>query len=155
MYAIGKTGTGKSTLLRTLMQEDMDHGDGFALLDPHGDLAEEVVSLVPPARQGDLIYLDVPNPSLVWHLNPFAGVPRERRALAAAGIVEVFKKLWPDDWGPRLEHLLRNVVFTLLEAGDASLGDIPRLLSEKDFRGAMVTSGRRSSPAIRRPSVPW
>jgi type IV secretory pathway TraG/TraD family ATPase VirD4 len=137
MYAIGKTGTGKSTLLLTLMREDMKHGDGFALLDPHGDLAEEVVALIPASRRGDLIYLDVPNPSLVWHFNPFAGVPKERRALAAAGIVEVFKKLWPDDWGPRLEHLLRNVVFALLEA-EGTLGDIPRLLSEKDFRARIV-----------------
>jgi hypothetical protein len=144
MYLIGKTGTGKSTLLRTLMREDLEHGDGFALLDPHGDLAEEIVFLVPPDRQEDLIYLDVPNPSLAWHFNPFADIPEERRALAAAGIVEVFKKLWPDDWGPRLEHLLRNVVFTLLEAA-GTLGDIPRLLSEKDFRSGMV---RRVTNAV-------
>jgi type IV secretory pathway TraG/TraD family ATPase VirD4 len=138
MYVIGKTGTGKSTLLKTLMREDLKNGEGFSLLDPHGDLAEEVVSLVSPARSGDLIYLDVPEESLSWHFNPFAGVPEERRALAAAGTVEVFKKLWSDDWGPRLEHLLRNVVFTLLETDGATLGDVPRLLSDKDYRGSVV-----------------
>lgn len=138
MYIIGKTGTGKSTLLKTLMREDLKNGEGFALLDPHGDLAEEVVSLVPPERTGDLINLDVPEESLSWHFNPFAGVPEERRALAAAGTVEVFKKLWSDDWGPRLEHLLRNVVFTLLETDGATLGDVPRLLSDKDYRGSVV-----------------
>jgi len=137
MYLIGKTGTGKSTLLKTLMREDLRNGEGFALLDPHGDLAEEVVSLVHPGRGGDLIYLDVPDTSLAWHFNPFAGVPEERRALAAAGTVEVFKKLWTDEWGPRLEHLLRNVVFTLLETG-GTLGDVPRLLSDKDYRGSLA-----------------
>ena len=137
MYVIGKTGTGKSTLLKTLMREDVRNGEGFALLDPHGDLAEALVALVPPARQGDLIYLDVPDSSFSWHFNPFAGVPKERWALAAAGMVEVFKKLWTDEWGPRLEHLLRNVVFTLLEAG-GTLGDVPRLLTDKEFRVGLV-----------------
>lgn len=137
MYVIGKTGTGKSTLLKTLMLQDIEHGEGLALFDPHGDLAEEIVSLVPADRQEDLIYLNVPDQSLAWHFNPFAGVPEERRALAAAGMVEVMKKLWPDDWGPRLEHLLRNVVFTLLEAG-GTLGDVPRLLSERDYRSGVV-----------------
>jgi Type IV secretion-system coupling protein DNA-binding domain len=137
MYVIGKTGTGKSTLLKTLILQDVKNGEGLALLDPHGDLAAEIVSRVPPSRRGDLIYLDVPDRSLSWHFNPFAGVPKERQALAAAGMVETFKKLWPDEWGPRLEHLLRNVVFTLLAAG-GTLGDVPRLLSERDFRNAAV-----------------
>src|SRR6476661_5719623 len=134
MYMIGKTGTGKSTLLKTLMLQDIEHGEGLALFDPHGDLAEEIVSLVPADRQEDLLYINVPDRSCAWHFSPFAGIPKERRALAATGMVEVMKKLWPDDWGPRLEHLLRNVVFTLLEAGDATLGDIPRLLSDRDYR---------------------
>src|SRR5436305_13812669 len=120
MYVIGSTGTGKSTLLKTLIREDMWNGEGLALFDPHGDLAEEVVSLVPPSRQGDLIYLDVPDRSRVWHFNPFADVPEERRAVAAAGMVEVFKKLWPAGWGRRLEHRLCIVAFTLLVSSGPS-----------------------------------
>jgi len=147
MYVIGSTGTGKSTLLKTLIREDMWNGEGLALFDPHGDLAEEVVSLVPPSRQGDLIYLDVPDRSRVWHFNPFADVPEERRAVAAAGMVEVFKKLWPDEWGPRLEHLLRNVVFTLLETPGSSLGDIPHLLSDREWRRSVVS--RLSNEEVR------
>ena len=138
MYVIGKTGTGKSTLLKTLMLHDIAAGEGLALFDPHGDLAEEVVAQIPASRRADLIYLNVPDRSFVWHFNPFAGISKEKHALAAAGMVEVFKKLWPDEWGPRLEHLLRNVVFTLLEAGDASFADIPRLLSDREFRGRAV-----------------
>ena len=138
MLIIGKTGTGKSTLLRTLVLQDLHHGEGLALFDPHGDLVESLLPLVPPERQDDLVYLDIPKPARPWFFNPFAGVQPEKRALAAAGMVEVFKKLWPDDWGPRLEHLLRNVVFTLLEAGDASLGDIPRLLADREWRKGIV-----------------
>ncbi|HEY3569945.1 MAG TPA: type IV secretion system DNA-binding domain-containing protein [Thermoanaerobaculia bacterium] len=146
MYVIGKTGTGKSTLLKTLMREDLRNGEGFALLDPHGDLADEIVSLVPGNRAADLIYLDVPSDPLSWHFNPFAGIGEERRALAAAGTVEVFKKLWSDEWGPRLEHLLRNVVFTLLEAG-GTLGDVPRLLSDKEYR--LSVARQVTNPVVR------
>jgi hypothetical protein len=138
MYVIGKTGTGKSTLLKTLVLRDIAAGEGLALFDPHGDLAEEVVLQVPSSRREDLIYLNVPDQSFVWVFNPFADIPKEKHALATAGMVEVFKKLWPDEWGPRLEHLLRNVVFTLLEAGDATFADIPRLLSDREFRGSLT-----------------
>jgi hypothetical protein len=139
MYVIGATGTGKSTLLKTLISQDLWRGEGLALFDPHGDLAQEIVSLVPSSRRGDLIYLDVPDRSQVWHFNPLSGIPQERHALATAGMVEVFKKLWSEEWGPRLEHLLRNVVFTLLSTPGASLGDIPRLLADREWRRGVVS----------------
>jgi type IV secretory pathway TraG/TraD family ATPase VirD4 len=135
---IGKTGTGKSALLQTMVAQDMAHGSGLALFDPHGDLAESVRDAVPQSRRADLIYLDVPDENLTWSFNPFSHVPVERRALVAAGFIEVFKKMWPDDWGPRLEHLLRNVVFTLLERPGSSFADIPALLADKDFRKEVV-----------------
>ncbi|HEY6220262.1 MAG TPA: DUF87 domain-containing protein, partial [Gemmatimonadaceae bacterium] len=138
MYIIGKTGTGKSTLIKNMVEQDLGNGEGLALFDPHGDLVEEVVRLVPESRRQDVVYLDVPNPSCRFTFNPLAGVPPEKRALAAAGMVEVFKKLWPDDWGPRLEHLLRNVVWVLLETPGASLGDIPRLLTDRDYRRSLL-----------------
>jgi len=137
-YAIGKTGTGKSTVLRTMAAQDLTAGNGMALFDPHGDLVSDVRSLVPEGRLPDLTYLNVPDPALDWHFNPFAGVSRESRALAAAGLVDTFRKIWPDDWGPRLEHLLRNVVFTLLETPGSTLGDIPTLLTDRTYRNSLV-----------------
>lgn len=137
-YVIGKTGTGKSTLLLNMAVQDLIAGQGFALLDPHGDLVSQLRDRVPPEREQNVIYLDVPNRGLDWHFNPFAGVSREARSLAAAGLVETFKKLWPDDWGPRLEHLLRNVVYTLLETPGSNLGDIPALLADKEYRKEVV-----------------
>lgn len=137
-YVVGKTGTGKSTLLRVMAAQDAGAGEGFALFDPHGDLVASVRDLIPPERQANLIYLDVPDRTLEWHFNPFAGVSPENRSLAAAGLVESFRKIWPDDWGPRLEHLLRNVVYTLLETPGSTLGDIPALLTDRDYRKRLV-----------------
>lgn len=139
-YVVGKTGTGKSTLLSTMAAQDVAAGNGFALFDPHGDLAEKVAALAAVRRAKDLIYLNVPEADLPWTFNPFARIPADKRALAAAGMVEVFKKLWPDDWGPRLEHLLRNVVFTLLESPGASFADIPPLLTNRDYRDQLLAS---------------
>ena len=139
-YVVGKTGTGKSTLLNTMAAQDVAAGNGFALFDPHGDLAEKVAALAAVRRAKDLIYLNVPEADLPWTFNPFARIPADKRALAAAGMVEVFKKLWPDDWGPRLEHLLRNVVFTLLESPGASFADIPPLLTNRDYRDQLLAS---------------
>ena len=132
VYVIGKTGTGKSTLLRSMILQDIRSGRGLALLDPHGDLVEDVLSLAPDSRRDDVTYLDTPRGN--WTFNPLARIPPGRESLATAELVEVFKKIWADDWGPRLEHLLRNVVFTLLEIPGASLGDIPRLLTDRDYR---------------------
>lgn len=140
LYIIGKTGTGKSTLLSSMLIQDIRAGEGCALLDPHGDLVSELRANFPNGRDQDLVFVDAPDPSLTWRFNPFADVPLESRPLAAAGLVEVFKKLWPDDWGPRLEHLLRNVVHTLLETADSSLADIPSLLSDRAYRSRIVAS---------------
>ena len=87
MYVIGKTGTGKSTLLRVMIEQDILAGSGVALLDPHGDLVEAVRESVPSHRQDDLIYLDTPSNSATWHFNPFGGMAERDHALAAAGLV--------------------------------------------------------------------
>ena len=133
-YLIGRTGTGKSTLLGSMALQDLSARRGLALLDPHGDLVEEIAGRIPADRSADTLYLNAPNSEATWTYNPLAGVSPARRPLAAAGLVEVFKKLWHEDWGPRLEHLLRNVLLTLLEQPEATLADIPPLLADKDFR---------------------
>lgn len=129
---------GKSTLFATMLHQDVRAGEGFALFDPHGDLADRVLRFIPVHRRQDLIHLNVPDPTLRWSFNPFAGVHADQRALAAAGIVEAFRSIWPDDWGPRLEHLLRNVAFTLLEVPGSTVADIPPLLTDKEFRASLI-----------------
>jgi hypothetical protein len=134
MYVIGKTGTGKSTLFETLVRQDLANGEGFALLDPHGDLYEKVKEAIPKERQDTIVDFDIPDPSQPIRFNPLSGVPPEKRSLAVAGLISAFERQWHDSWGVRMEHVLRNSLFALLEAGRATLADIPRLLEVDGFR---------------------
>ncbi len=139
-YVIGKTGTGKSTLLKTMTAQDVASGRGFALFDPHGDLATEVLTAIPASRRADVIHLDTPAGN--WTFNPLAGVEPGQEALAVAELIEVFRKIWTEDWGPRLEHLLRNVLFTLLEVPGSTLADVHPLLTDQDHRKGIAHSLR-------------
>src|SRR5713101_3344328 len=134
MYVIGKTGTGKSTLLETLIRQDLQDGHGLALLDPHGDLVERVLARIPDRRKRDLISFDVPDVAHPLGFNPLESVPSAKRALAASGLLEVFKKIWNDSWGPRLEHILRNALLALMDQPQATLADVLRLLDDDAFR---------------------
>lgn len=138
LYTIGKTGVGKSTLLENLMWHDALAGRGFALLDPHGELVESVRRWLPEERWADVIDFDVTDPALALGFNPLEPVAAHRRGLAAAGLMDAFKKLWPDSWGPRLEYLLRNALFALLEQPTATLPDVLRFFTERDFRRAAL-----------------
>lgn len=140
MYAIGKTGTGKSTLLKTMILQDVRANRGVAVFDPHSDLVEDVLRRIPEDRKLSLVHLDTPNGN--WTFNLLAGVAPGQESLAVAELVEVFKKIWVDDWGPRLEHLLRNVLFALLEVEGATLADAMRLLSTREYRESVARSLR-------------
>lgn len=134
MYVIGKTGTGKSSLLEAMIRQDLLAGHGLALFDPHGDLAERLVAWMPESRKADLIYLNVPDPAQPFGFNPLQGVPSLRRSVAANGIVEALKKIFAESWGIRLEYILRNALLLLLEQPEATLADVVRLFHEPEFR---------------------
>jgi hypothetical protein len=134
MYVIGKTGTGKSSLLEGMIRQDLLAGHGLALFDPHGDLAERLALWMPESRKADLIYLDVPDPTQQFGFNPLEGVSPLRRSVAANGIVEALKKIFSEAWGVRLEYILRSALLLLLEQPQATLADVVRLFHDKDFR---------------------
>lgn len=134
MYVVGKTGTGKSTLLETLAGHDLASGEGLALFDPHGDLIKRVLSRIPDRRMGDLVYFNAPDPRQQLGFNPLEDVPESKKPLAASAIVDAFRKLWEDSWGPRLEHILRNALLGLLDQPSATLADILPLLMDRNFR---------------------
>jgi len=138
MYIIGKSGTGKSTMLKNMILQDAETFRGLCLLDPHGDLANEIIDLLPESRKTDLIHFDLPDPSLPLKYNPFKRVSYEKRSLVASGIMEVFKKLWADAWGVKLEHILRNCILALLDQPEATIADIPKMLLEREFRKAAI-----------------
>jgi hypothetical protein len=106
----------------------------MALLDPHGDLAEKVVEALPDRRKDDLVYFNAPDPSQPYGYNPLKRVMKDKRPLAASGLLEVMKKMWDDAWGPRMEHILRNALLLLLDQEHATLPDILRLFHDDAFR---------------------
>ena len=143
VYVIGKTGVGKSTLLETFALGDLQTGRGFALIDPHGDLVERVRDATSPALREKLIYLDAADPTQSFGYNPLRRVRDDKIPLAASGLLEAMRKIWPDAWGVRMEHVLRNTLFALLERDGSSLPDIVRLYTDKGFR-KQVTSRVRN-----------
>ena len=139
IYLLGKTGTGKSTLMEALMLDDLRKGRGFALIDPHGDLVKKIKTKIPDERYADVIDFDVPNPSQPYGFNPLMHIPIGKRALAASGLIQVFKHLWADSWGPRLEYILRNCLLSLLDYPEATMLDIQRILADKMFREKVIS----------------
>ena len=138
LFVVGKTGSGKTTLLKNLLIQDIEAGNGVGLIDPHGDLAEEILDCIPPSRSRDVVYF---NPADYEHpigFNLLASSDRNSRHLVAAGVVGAFKHIWKDSWGPRLEYLLYAAVFTLLECPSSSLLGLPRLLTDARYRNSML-----------------
>lgn len=138
MYLIGKTGMGKSTMIENLVIQDIYNGQGVALVDPHGDLVEKVIKVIPPNRVDDVIYFNPSDMDYPIAFNVVEKVSPEYRHLVASGLVGVFKKIWADSWGPRLEYLLRNVILALLDYQDTTLLGIPRMFVDNTFRKKVI-----------------
>jgi DNA helicase HerA-like ATPase len=96
LYIVGKSGSGKSTFLFNLAMGDIVGGEGVAVIDPHGDLALDILDAIPRSRINDVYYLDATDTERPVGFNPATRIAPERRALAAAGIVSAFKHLWSE-----------------------------------------------------------
>jgi len=138
LHVIGKTGTGKSSLLFNLMLADLAADRGFALLDPHGDLAQAVLDAVPPERTNDVRYINPGDLEFPVGFNPLDRVVPDSRPLVAAHLVAAFKHLWLESWGPRLEYILLNSLRLLLDAPGTTLLGLPRLLVDKNYRAHLL-----------------
>lgn len=139
-YVVGKTGTGKTTMLKNMIYQDMVNGKGLAVLDPHGDLIKELLSLIPKERIKDVIYLDPSDrdfPIGINILSPgikFANKDDEQEWITSS-VISVFLKLTPKEyWGHRLEHILRNATLTALQTPSPTLLTIQRLLTDKSYQ---------------------
>lgn len=147
MYIVGKTGVGKSTLIKNMVISDIKDGNGVALVDPHGDLVEEILDYVPKERINDVIYFnpgDIDNPIA---FNPLGNVHPNYHHLVTSGLISVLKKVWIEFWGARLEHILRYSILTLLQSPQSTLLDIPKLLTDNEFRKNAIVN--ITNPQIR------
>ncbi len=134
VYLIGKTGSGKTTLLENLIFQDTVNQRGLIYFDPHGDSSQKLYSIFQKRNIPDVTYFDVAdNPQGIGY-NPIRPIPADKRPLAVSGILEVFKKIWDDSWGVRMEHIFRNCLFTLYDQPQATLADVLRLLNDKAYR---------------------
>jgi hypothetical protein len=138
LYIVGQTGTGKSTLLLNLIAQDLVAGAGLALLDPHGDLAEAVLTRIPTRRTNDLVYLNPADTERPIGFNPLSGVPDPLKPIVADGVVASFRHVWPESWGPRLDYILTNAIRALLDVPGATLLMLPRLLIDDAYRVPLV-----------------
>lgn len=148
VHILGKTGVGKSTLLEGLARQDLDAGRGFALIDPHGDMVERIAAAVPASLKHRVRYLNAPDPTQPFGYNPLRRVRQDKIPLAASGLLETLKKLWPEAWGVRMEHVLRNSLYALIEREGSVLPDLLRLYADKNFR-RQVTAGVRNETVRR------
>lgn len=134
VYVIGKTGTGKSTLLASMARQDLTAGRGFCFIDPHGDVAERLARDAAATGRADVTYWNVPDPASPYGYNPLRHVREDKIPLAVSGVLEAMRKLWSDAWGVRMEHILRNALYALFERPHSTLADVLRLLGEEKFR---------------------
>lgn len=134
MYVIGKTGMGKTNLLENLAIQDIRNGQGMCFVDPHGDTAEKIITMIPEHRLDDVIYFNPGDQDFPISFNVMEQVEPKFRPLVASGLIGVFQKLWADSWGPRLEYILRNAILALLEYPGSTLLGVMRILVDKPYR---------------------
>lgn len=133
-YILGKTGVGKSTVFKNMFISDILRGDGACIVDPHGELVDELLDFIPPERIEDVIYLNPTDTQYPIGFNLLELKDKSQRDLIADGVVEVFKKQFGTSWGPRLQYILTNTVATALEAQGTTLLSVPRMLLDKNYR---------------------
>lgn len=139
MYVIGKTGTGKTTMLDNMAVQDIQRGNGLAIIDPHGEFAERMLSFVPKERMKDVVYFNPADLEMPLGFNMLEKPSEEMRHFVASGLMSVFKKLWVDAWSARMEYFLSNSILTHLEIEGATLMGVQRIFGDKDYRKVVVS----------------
>jgi len=138
-YIIGKSGTGKTTLIANMAIDDIRKGRGVAIIDPHGDLCSTILDYVPSSRINDCCYFNPADPDYVYPLNVLEAQNDSQKELVASGVISIFKKLYGQvSWGPRLEHILRNAVLTLVNTPGSDMTHIVEILTHKEYRQKVV-----------------
>lgn len=138
MYVIGKTGMGKTTLMENMVLSDIYKGNGVGIVDPHGDFAEKIIDYIPPHRINDVVYFNPADVDFPIGFNVLEIKDERQKHLIAAGLMGIFKKIWPDVWSSRMEYILNNTLLALLDNPGSTLLGINRMLSDRAYRRKVV-----------------
>lgn len=136
-YIIGKTGTGKSEFLKDMVLQDIEAGNGVAVIDPHGDLVEDVLQLMPPERAEDVIYFNPSDLDRPLGLNIMEAETEEQMHFVASSIIGLMYKLYDPHHtgivGPRFEHAIRNAMLTIMCKPGSTFIEMVRILTDAKF----------------------
>jgi len=147
VYIIGKTGTGKSTLIKNMVIQDLRLNHGVALIDPHGDLVEDILNYIPKTRTNEVVYFNPADSEHPVAINILEAKGDEEKQLVASSLISVFRHLWKEFWGPRLEHILYNCVLALMDTPGQTLLGVYRMLVDDKFRKLIV--GNIRDPVVK------
>ncbi len=140
MYVIGKTGTGKTQFLKNMALQDIENGQGLAIIDPHGEFVEEILDNIPPHRINDVVYFNPADMEYPVSFN-IMDVPDPRyKHLIASGLIGIFTKIWANVWSARMEYILANCILALLDTPGTTLLGIPRMLVDRDYRQKIINN---------------
>ena len=147
MYILGKSGTGKSVLLSNLIVQNIQNGEGVCVVDPHGELVEEILHLIPEHRTKDVIYFNPADTDFHIGFNVIQLDDPKYKHLVASGLMGIFTKIWANAWSSRMEYILNNAILALLDTPGTTLLGIPRLLVDKDYRQMII--GNLKDPVVK------
>jgi hypothetical protein len=148
LYVVGKSGSGKSCLMQLLVRNDMDRGLGCAVIDPHGDLIDDIMKLVPKHRVQDVVVFDPSDVNFPASFNPMDPVRPELRVRVALSFLDSFKRVFGGDWCQKMDHVLRYAMLGLLAVPGSNILSLRRMLSDEQFRGEVVR--RASDESVKR-----
>ncbi len=139
LYTVGKSGSGKSKMLELLINADIQNGEGIAVIDPHGDLIDNIMRYIPAHRINDVVLLDPSDITFPIAFNPLEKVPEEQKMQVTIGFLQIFKKLFGSNWSDRLEHVLRYTTLALLDSPNTTVLSILKMLTDKNYRQKIVS----------------
>ncbi|MBU0727716.1 type IV secretion system DNA-binding domain-containing protein [Patescibacteria group bacterium] len=139
LYTVGKSGSGKSKFLELLIKEDLEAGHGVGVLDPHGDLIDNIMQYIPKDRIKDVVLFDPSDIDNPIAFNPLENVGEEYKMQLTIGFIDIFKKLFGDNWSDRLEHVLRYTTLALLDSPNTTILSILKMLTDKNYRQKIIS----------------